>query len=312
MEFYNQFIINPEKFRVPQYSIGPFSAERVKENYRILQSGQSINKDLLTQYFGNFLCFDSGRSALFHALSQYELHGDDEVYIITTTGNRYISGCVTKEIEKFCKWNRQLSDKTKLVLVNHEFGKVHDTMDDVLKLNIPIIEDMAMSLFSTDENRKTGNYGDFTIYSLPKFFPVQCGGILKINTLGYKEKSNKIDTDLSITLQKLLSYYLVEAETIKRLNKHNNSLYEHHISCLSDFKSRFDYNDNETPSVFMCSTPPFVNLDGLKIFLQQNGIESSVFYGENAFFVPVHQYLREEDIIFIVSLIKYYCRDINN
>jgi len=308
MEFYNQFIINPEKFRIPQYTVSPFSTEWVKKNYNILQSGPSIDRDLLTQFFGNFLCFKNGKSALYHALSQYCLSGNDEVYIITASGNRYISSCVTGEIEKFCKWSRKLSDKTRVILINHEFGTVYRDMDKVLKLNLPVIEDMAMSLLSTDDNRQTGNYGDFTIYSLPKFFPVQWGGILKINVPDYKKKSFEIDSDLSTGLQKLLSFYIKDTETIQKLRKRNNALFQNHLSQMN-FQNRFEYSDNETPSVYMCSTPPSVNLDGLKVFLQQNGVESSVFYGENAFFVPVHQNLEEEDILFIVSLIKYYCDD---
>ena len=308
MEFYNQFVINPEKFRIPQYYISPFSTDCIATNYKILQSGLFVNHDLLAHYFGNFICFESGKSALYHALSHYQLSENDEVYIITTSGNHYISGCVTGEIEKFCKWSRQLSEKTKVVLINHEFGKVYREMDTVLKLNLPLIEDMAMSLFSTDDNRQTGNYGDFTIYSLPKFFPMQWGGILKINTPDYQVKQVELNVDLSTGLQKLLTFYLTDAETIKNIRKNNNKLFQDHLSQF-DFKSRFDYDNNETPSVYMCLTPDFVNLEGLKIFLQQNGVEASVFYGENAFFVPVHQNLKEEDIMFITLLIKFYCDD---
>jgi len=309
MEFFNQFVINPERFRIPQYAISPFSHEWVKKNYTLLQSDQVINKDLLSHYFGDYVCFENGRSALFHALKQYRLAPDDEVCILTTTGNRYISGCVTREIEKFCQWSRQLSDKTKLIFVNHEFGAVHRAMDEVLKLNLPVIEDMAMSLFSTDDNRQTGNYGDFTIYSLPKFLPVQWGGILKINNPIFKQKLPSDDNQvLSVALQKLLSFYLEDTETIKQSRKHNNALFQIHLSQLN-FPNRFEYSENETPSVYMFSTPSSINLDGLKVFLQQNGVESSVFYGENAFFVPVHQYLSEEDIIFLTSLIKYYCNE---
>jgi len=309
MEFYKQFIINPEKFRVPQYTISPFSTGFLGENYKILKSEQAINEDLLRQHFGNFFCFETGRSALYHALSHYRLRENDEVCIITTSGNRYISSCVTKEIEKFCRWSRQLSDRTKVVVVNHEFGTVYKAMDELLKLSLPIIEDMAMSLLSTDEEGKTGNRGDFTIYSLPKFFPLQWGGILKINTPDYKKNAVDRDSGLSLRIQKLLSYYLPEAETIKQKRKHNNALFNHHLSQLPNFGSRFEYSDHETPSVFMCSTPSSFNLEGLKVFLQQNGVESSVFYGENSFFVPVHQCLKEEDILFIVTLINFYCND---
>lgn len=308
MLLYNQFVINPEKFRIPQYSISPFSTEWVRENYKILRDGQPVDRDLLEQYFGHFLCFQSGKSALYHALSQYGLSGNDEVYIITTTGNRYISSCVTGEIEKFCKWSRQLSDKTKLVLVNHEFGTVCRTMEEVLKLDLPVIEDMAMSLFSTDYKQQTGNYGDYTVYSLPKFFPLQWGGILKINTPYYKKNAIEADPLLSSEIQSLLSFYLKDAEINIRSRKQNNALFQSHLSRLN-FQSRFEYNDKETPAVYMFTAPLSVNLDGLKVFMQQNGVESSVFYGENTFFIPVHQNLKEEDVLFIVSLINYYCDD---
>jgi dTDP-4-amino-4,6-dideoxygalactose transaminase len=43
-------------------------------------------------------------------------------------------------------------------------------MESLLDLNIPIIEDLAMSLFSTNDSSRIGKYGDFTIYSLPSFF----------------------------------------------------------------------------------------------------------------------------------------------
>jgi len=305
MQLYNQFVINPERFRTPQYFISPFSTVSVSKNYKILQSGQSIEKELLTQHFGFFYCFINGRTALYHALSQYQLSENDEVYIITTSGNHYISGCVTGEIEKFCKWSRRISSRTKVVLVNHEFGAVFKQMDEVLKLNLPIIEDMAMSMFSTDDNMKTGNYGDYTIFSLSKFFPLQYGGILKINTPEYNKNSFESDANLSSVLQKLLSFYLKDTETIKRKRKYNNAFFQNHLSSLN-FQNRFEYGTCETPSVYMCSTPPSVDLNALKIFLQKNGVESSVFYGENAFFVPVHQNLSEEDILFVVSLIKHF------
>lgn len=308
MNFYKQFVINPDEFRIPQYTVSPFSTDYVEKNYKILQSDQPIDTDLLTSYFGDYLCFENGKSALYHALLYYKLSKEDEVCIVTSSGNKYISSCVTREIEKFCKWSRQLSDKTKVILINHEFGTVYKAIDTLLKLNIPIIEDMAMSLFSTDVNRKTGCYGDFTIFSLPKFFPIQWGGILKINTPDYQSKTSGLESCRSTELQKLLSFYLKDAETIKLSRKQNNALFQSHLSSLG-FKDRFQYNENETPAVCMCSTPASINLDGLKIFLQRNGVESSVFYGENAFFVPVHQNLKGEDILFITSLIEFYCND---
>ncbi|RXM40023.1 hypothetical protein BOQ62_08170 [Chryseobacterium sp. CH21] len=48
------------------------------------------------------------------------------------------------------------------------------------------------------------------------------------------------------------------------------------------------------------------NLSELKIFLQQNGIECSIFYGKDAFFIPVHQNLGIFEMDYIVNLIEYF------
>ena len=49
-----------------------------------------------------------------------------------------------------------------------------------------------------------------------------------------------------------------------------------------------------------------IDLDGLKIFMQKNGVESGKFYGENTFFLPVHQELEKFDLDFIINLVKYF------
>ncbi|MDR0866636.1 MAG: DegT/DnrJ/EryC1/StrS family aminotransferase [Candidatus Symbiothrix sp.] len=305
MQLYDQFVINPDRFRGPHYNISPFSTQWVSKNYRILQSNLAVDEELIHRYFGRHVFFENGRSALYNALSTYNLSKEDEVYIVTSSGNKYISGCVTGEIEKICNWSRQLSDKTKLVLVNHEFGVAYKRMDEILNLNLPIIEDKAMSLFSTDDNQKTGAYGDFTIYSLSKFFPVQFGGVLQINTGRYSVNQFKTNSKITDILGKWTSFYLEDAGQMKQKRKDNHAQFQAELSPLG-FESRFVYPETEIPSVYMCATSSNVDLDGLKVFLQQNGVEASIFYGENAFFVPVHQNLTTEDILFITSLIKYY------
>ena len=49
-----------------------------------------------------------------------------------------------------------------------------------------------------------------------------------------------------------------------------------------------------------------INLNDMKNFINSNGIESSVFYGENAYFVPCHQNLKKQDIEYIFEAIKYF------
>ena len=46
------------------------------------------------------------------------------------------------------------------------------------KKGIPILEDCAYALGSRIEGAKVGTFGDYALYSLPKYFPMPFGGIL--------------------------------------------------------------------------------------------------------------------------------------
>jgi dTDP-4-amino-4,6-dideoxygalactose transaminase len=304
MIYWKGQIINPENFRIPSYFISPFSTEQLaildKINY--IKDENRMFKTI-QEKFGDCEFTLSGKSAISKALSFYNLKNIDEVYIVTTTGNKYVSTCVTNEIEKHCKWSRELSEKTKLIFVIHEFGMIYKNMEQLIKLNIPIIEDLAMSLFSSDTVNQAGKYGDFTIYSLPKFFPLQYGGVLR-----YNKEVNKLSIDNSQSyqesLKKAVSYLLNQEIQIKLKRKNNYDYFKNKLIDL-DIKTRLNLSESETPSVFMFSSD-VIDLDNLKIFMQKNGVECSVFYGEKSFFLPVHQNLKKFDLDYIINLIKYF------
>ena len=122
MNLYKGYIINPESFWQPTYRISPFNTSFIAKNYRLIEAGIYDN-DLIESFFGKRYIFcNNGKHAIRLALEQFSLDRNDEVWIITTSGNKYISSCVTNEIEMYCKWSRQKSSFTKLILVNHEFG----------------------------------------------------------------------------------------------------------------------------------------------------------------------------------------------
>ena len=305
MIYFNNQIIFPEDFRVPNYSISPFSTEKLADlNTIVTSENLSDQERFLSEEFGNHEFFMSAKKAIFKALSFYDLQKNDEVYIVTTTGNTYVSSCVTKEIEKYCKWSRTLSDNTKLLFVIHEFGTICKDLESLSKLNIPIIEDFAMSLFS-EQDLKAKNYSDFKIYSLPKFFPVQFGGVLKYNNDTFLPENGLENQEyFQLDLKKIAHHFLLKKEQIITKRKTNYAFYQKAMTGL-DAQCTLELSDNETPSVYMFSSDS-IDLDGLKIFLQKNGIECSKFYGQNSFFLPVHQYLEEFDINYIVNLIKYF------
>ncbi len=64
--------------------------------------------------------FQPTRGSMSRGHSVGGLPPDDVVTILTTSGNFYISSCVTAEIEKFCKWDREITDQTKVIFVNHK------------------------------------------------------------------------------------------------------------------------------------------------------------------------------------------------
>ena len=116
------FVINPDPYLLPSYRISPFSTQDVAFNNNL------PDNDLIDDYFNErfeghkFYYTFNGRAALSLALSYYSLAKEDVVTIFTTSGNYYISKCVTDTISHFCGWSREIQDRTRLILVNHEFG----------------------------------------------------------------------------------------------------------------------------------------------------------------------------------------------
>lgn len=311
MIFHNNFIIDPEQFRTPQYNISPFGTEWMAANHAVLNAPFTDNgSNILQRCFGGQHYFtDSGKSAVSLILAQYRLQPGDEVFIATTTGNTYVSGCVTREIEKYCKWSRKLTPNTRLIFVNHEFGTTYAGMDKLLQTGLPVIEDRAMSMFSTDDAGRTGRYGDFTVYSLPKFFPVQAGGVIQVNNPAAQTAPFPEETALAAACRKLAVHYISGAADIAAARWQNYRAYEAQLG-RAGFAPALSLEEGlHVPSVYMFKAPN-ADLAGLKTFMQQNGVECSVFYGQAAFFVPVHQCLKPEDISFIVSLIQFYCNEV--
>ncbi|KQT22956.1 hypothetical protein ASG22_14515 [Chryseobacterium sp. Leaf405] len=306
MIFHKEQIINPDSFRQPSFFISPFTTADLKRNADIVKNSSFCEKTVSSynDFFGQHEYFLSGKEAIFKALSHYDLTKEDEVLILTPSSNLYVSSCVTNEIEKICTWSREKSDKTKLIFVIHEFGKIFQDMETIKNYNLPIIEDCAMSLFSNNADHHIGSYGDFTIYSLPKFFPLQFGGILKINKPDYVVIEHKPYHDY---LQKLVMHYLDDATNIINKRKDN---YNYLLSALRrlGFKNFTEYSEFETPSVFMFENNG-LHLSDFKIFMQKNGVECSIFYGKDVFFIPVHQALGVFEMDYIINLIEFFIHE---
>jgi len=302
------YIVNPDPYVMPSYRISPFRTIDISKNNEL--SVSSSIDDYFDERFGKkkYGYHYNARSAINKALAYYNLSKDDTVTILTTTNNFYISNCVTSEIEKFCNWSREISDTTKLLFVNHEFGQPYEKMEELKNYDIPIIEDCAHTFFSKESKSLIGTIGDFVIYSFPKMFPIQIGGLLVSNIT-----TNVIDNDFvdNVTLdyiKKVVSHGLNEKEIIiqKRIEIYKKIRIE--LNELG-FEERFELKEGIVPGVFMFKNNNNLDLNELKIYLYNNGIQCSVFYGEESFFIPCHQNLTDADIIYFKEVIKSFIKN---
>jgi dTDP-4-amino-4,6-dideoxygalactose transaminase len=282
-----------------QYSISPFQHKHATEFGTICKSSeaQGLSEPIVGRFVDKYpIVTESGRAALELALAQLNLDSDDEVWIETTTNNFYISGCVTRTIEKFCKWSRQRSEKTKVILINHEFGFPVDNISSYRRFQLPIIEDCAFSFLSDNADRTVGKYADFVIVSFPKFLPVPWGGAL------YTKSPLQFAAVVGPNpLVALVNHYANHLDRFRRKRLSNyESLKQRFLS--EGLDTTFDLASHHTPGVFMFNmTEAGESLGRIKQELNGAGIQSSVFYGRNAYFIPCHHELNDFDLEYLAE-----------
>lgn len=147
----NGFIIDASVELVPKISVSPFY-EIFRNNNN--SSSIEISENYFKQRFGKYKLFTKARNAIYEVLMQFNLEKNDVVTILTTSGNFYISSCVTKEIDKICKWSREYIENTKVIFINHEFGYAMDEIDYKKVIaykkahpTVKIVEDCAHTFF---------------------------------------------------------------------------------------------------------------------------------------------------------------------
>ncbi|MGL5777565.1 DegT/DnrJ/EryC1/StrS family aminotransferase [Cetobacterium sp.] len=309
----NNFILTPDYYLKPDYKISPFRTGDIRKNINILESkNREESKENFEKYFKEMLFPNekyvvtlNAREAIYKALKALSLEKDDEIAILTPTNNLYISSCVTKEIEKICSWSRIITSKTKAIFINHEFGLCFEKMKDLKKYNLPIIEDCAHSFDSNNSTEDKGKIGDFVIYSFPKYFPIQIGGILKYNQKYTIEESLEIQEKEYIQI--VVGNYLEKVKVWSKKRKENYDYLSNKMKKIG-YETRFELKLNFVPGVYMFKNSKNLDLNKLKIYLWSLGIECSVFYGEDTFFIPVNQKLKKEDLDYFIVAIENFGR----
>jgi hypothetical protein len=304
------YIFKPDQYLRPDYKISPFRTSDIAFNKTL------PSDDYIDQYFDsrfgdkNYMYTYNGREAIYLALKNYKLNKDDVITILTSSGNYYVSSCVTEEIKKICRWSRRIEKKSKLIFVNHEFGYPYLKIEDLKKYNLPIIEDFAHSFFLSERLPEMGLICDYSIYSFPKMFQIQIGGLLVSHRDIRIDRSSIVDNDTINYVKKVLSYHIrLKDEVVEERIK--NYKYLRNVLFRLGLIERFPLSDIIVPGVFMFrSNLPTIKLPQLKDYLLNHGIQSSVFYGEESFFIPVHQTLNEKDLDYFGEVINSFIKSL--
>lgn len=240
----------------------------------------------------------SGRHGINLALLDLKLSPDDVVTIFPSCGNYYVSGCVTKTIEKHCKWSMNIESTTKVIFVIHEWGIPHPEIEKICDLGYPLIEDCAYAFASRYSNKRVGLVGNYAIYSLPKFFPVNFGGV--ICGLSGQEKL------INATEEKYLLNSIGSIDDIKNICTERivNWNYLKDLFQSIGIEPHFELFAGLVPGVFMFKVHADIQPELVKIAFQQHGIESSVFYGSHSIFIPCHQKLGLGSMNYIFKIYK--------
>jgi hypothetical protein len=298
--FLNGYIKQAPAFRKAAINISPFGSDDIFRNNYIWRNYKVDERAVVEVNGLPAIITESATRALDMILNSLSLNPNDEVWIVTTSGNSYISGCVTRTIEKYCRWSRHQNAATAVILVNHEFGFVYRDLEALKAFGLPIIEDAAYSMYSQWNGVQPGIVGDYAIFSMAKMFPMQAGGLL------FSSKEIGFNNNLS---QEELKYYQAcfgfYYQYKEQIIKARLEVYQQMSAAFSSagFLPRFEPEKGEVPGAFLFKAEGY-DLEGLKHFLQAEGVECSVFYGEEAFYLPCHQNMTRGHIDYLLTLVK--------
>ena len=167
------------------------------------------------------LSFYRWSEALYHALEIIWIEKKDEIilqwYTCVVVSNALIQSwgkLVYSDIDESTLWfdvkklEKSITKKTKVILVQHTFGKPVD-MDTIMKLarekGVIVIEDCAHSLWSKSWEHHTWTVADFSMFSTgrDKVISSVSWGFLVINNKDYFEKAKRMRDILELPTRTL-------------------------------------------------------------------------------------------------------------
>lgn len=303
------FFLEPDPYSLPTYRIGTFVTQSITRNNLLEDSYADLAVSYFNERFGenNWLLTKNGREAMALAMQGLALPKDAVTTILTPSNNFYISGCVTSTIQNYTIWNREKSAATAAYFVNHEFGYLYPEMEQLVAEGLPVIEDCCTTFFSQDEAHKIGLYGNYSVFSFPKFFSIQIGGLLVGNGVALNtDLAEKISLTANEKLHvlKVVGFELSQKDELLRKRK---EVFDYAVKRFEElgFTLRFPKKEGVVPSVLLLNNNGIIkDLNSYRQLFDRHGIQNSVFYGEDAFFMPCHQYLSLTDIDYFQHILQ--------
>lgn len=302
------FLVDHLENNHPSFLIIPFGKEDISKNALLNRKYNFDLKAKLQERFPNkFITITTGaRKSLDLILNHYrdKVKRPLKVDIKTTSDNFYISSCVTSTIEKSDKWHREVSLDFDLCLRNHEFGYMDNRILNSKLCLENVIEDCAFA-FNSNYNTgvKAGSIAPYSIFSFSKFFPIQFGGFL----VSDDPIENDEDPTFLAYVENVVGYYFdrIEewSEARTKIRDYYNSIFKE-CGCSSFFPS----TKNDIPGVFLFNLPEGVNPIILKKYYWERGVQCSVFYGKQAFFLPLHQFTNRLQVEYFAEIFKSFLK----
>ena len=172
------------------------------------QSGSFI--DLMVDDFGlKLIPFSCARSATVVGLKSLGLTRLEEMLIPS-----YLGQCVLSALSKCTFPSLTLSDRTKAIMVFHQFG-FPQNIDEIKTLandkKLFILNNCAHSLYPTKENHLTSDLVDFSVVSFSKFFPCALGWGAATQNADLSSKMSELSSQASdwssTALRTMRDYY---------------------------------------------------------------------------------------------------------
>jgi hypothetical protein len=268
-------------------SISPFSYTALDSAPADAGGADAAAAALRAHVGRDYALTNSGRHALDLILRDLHLQTEDVVTIVTTSGTGYVSGCVTGTIQRHCRWSMRMEERTRAVVAIHEWGRPCERAREFVGLGVPLIEDCAYAFASRyAAGEPVGTLGDYALFSLSKMFTVNFGG-LAVGPPGGR---------LAFAMPRVQRDYLL-ARIWPELADLPGLVHARAVTwrALAErfagggAPAFFEPISGEVPSVYMFAVDTGrVSLEQVKQRFQAHGIESSVFYGSDAVYIPCH------------------------